>query len=214
MPICFDLDGTLGSFGGGYRLLREALGELWGAEPSAEELHACTGSTDWEIVDELHRLRFGRPLPAPDYLAYEAGCLRRFMATFPDDPPAHQSFPGLLAALRVLHRSGVPVAVVSGNAPRVLDFKLARLDVDAGLPRLGSLPGLDRTALLARSRAADGGPHLYVGDRPHDLDAAQRNGMPFLGVGARVPEAPIRVSPEADAQEVLAHIQALVLGAT
>ena len=27
MPICFDLDGTLGTFSSGYLLLREALGE-------------------------------------------------------------------------------------------------------------------------------------------------------------------------------------------
>ena len=38
MPLFFDLDGTLAVFGSGYALLRKALGELWGAEPSAAEL--------------------------------------------------------------------------------------------------------------------------------------------------------------------------------
>lgn len=38
MPLCFDLEGTLGTFGGGYVLLREALGELWGQPPGEAEL--------------------------------------------------------------------------------------------------------------------------------------------------------------------------------
>lgn len=212
MPICFDLDGTLGSFGGGYLLLRQALAELWGWEPSAEELGACAGSTDWEIVEELHRARFGGPLDPGHYAAYQEGCLRRFAAAFPAAPPAHQAFPGLVATVHALAAAGVAVAVVSGNAPRVLDFKLERLGLDPTLPRIGSLPGLDRAALLARVREADGGPHLYVGDRPHDLEAARRNRMPFLGVGGRVPEASVCVAPEAGPEEVLARIQALLQG--
>jgi len=36
--LMFDLDGTLGFFGGGYLLLREALGDVWGEPPTAEEL--------------------------------------------------------------------------------------------------------------------------------------------------------------------------------
>lgn len=54
--VMIDLDGTLGSFGGGYVLLRQALGELWGQEPSAAELQACAGSTDWEIDRAKPRL--------------------------------------------------------------------------------------------------------------------------------------------------------------
>ncbi len=203
MPICFDLDGTLGSFGGGYLLLRRALASLWGEEPSAEELHACAGSTDWEIVAELHLARFGQPLTEDHYDAYQAGCLDRFRAAFPAAPPAHSAFPGLVGALKSLQDSGMPAAVVSGNAPRVLDFKLDRLGLAPSLHRIGSLPRQDRTALLGLGLAGCRGPHLYVGDRPHDLEAARRAGVPFLGVGDRVPEAPVVVPAEAAEGEVL-----------
>ena len=206
MPICFDLDGTLGSFSGGYLLLRQALGELWGEEPSAAELLACFGSTDWEIVEELHCSRFGRTLDEGHYDAYQDGCLRRFSAAFPASPPSHIVFPGIVAALEQLRASGVPVAVVSGNAPKILDFKLERLGLRTGVPRIGSLPRRDRSALLAYSIEGCRGPHLYVGDRPHDLEASRRAGVPFLGVGDRVPEADVRVAPDAPREEVLAWI--------
>ena len=77
MPLCFDLDGTLGLFGGGYLLLREALADIWGEQPSAAELALCHGSTDWEIVDQLHAVRFGGSIPDPDYAAYDRACLSR-----------------------------------------------------------------------------------------------------------------------------------------
>jgi phosphoglycolate phosphatase-like HAD superfamily hydrolase len=203
MPICFDLDGTLGSFGGGYVLLRQALGELWGMDPSPEELHACAGSTDWEIVEELHRARFGRPLEEDQYHSYQEGCLRRFVAAFPPAPPAHAVFPGLVGSVAGLMAQGRPAAVVSGNAPRVLDFKLSRLGLGPALPRIGSLPGKDRAALLAHGLEGCPGPHLYVGDRPHDLEAANKTGIPFLGVGERVPDADVSVSQDATTEEVL-----------
>ena len=206
MPICFDLDGTLGSFSGGYLLLRQALGELWGAEPSAAELHACFGSTDWEIVEELHRSRFGRGLAEVHYDAYQDACLRRFSAAFPVSPPSHLVFPGIVAALEHLRASGVPVAVVSGNAPKILDFKLDLLGLRTGVRRIGSLPRKDRSALLAFGLQGCRGPHLYVGDRPHDLEASRRAGVPFLGIGDRVPEADVRVAPEAPKEEVLGWI--------
>lgn len=209
MPICFDLDGTLGSFVGGYVLLRRALGELWGGEPSAEDLRACAGSTDWEIVEELHLARFGRPLSEDHYEAYQEGCLRRFTEAFPEAPAAHSAFPGLVGAVAELLVRGVPAAVVSGNAPRVLDFKLHRLGLPVSLPRIGSLPRMDRAALLARGLEGCRGPHLYVGDRGHDLEAARRTGVPFLGVGGLVPEAEAVVDPDAGCGEVLAWIDRL-----
>ncbi|MBI4911890.1 MAG: HAD family hydrolase [Acidobacteria bacterium] len=187
MPICFDLDGTLGHFGGGYTLLREALGELWGGEPGSEELRRCAGSTDWEIVEELHRNRFGRDLEEAHYLEFQEACLSRFEGAFPPGASGHAVFTGPLGALRGLRARGFSVAIVSGNAPRLLDFKLERLGVPPEVPRIGSLPRLSRSALLLRMVAGCRGPHAYLGDRPHDAEAAQAAGIPFVGVGDRVP---------------------------
>jgi phosphoglycolate phosphatase-like HAD superfamily hydrolase len=187
MPICFDLDGTLGFFGGGYVLLREALGELWHQEPSAEELGQCRGSTDWEIVDQLHAQRFGGPLTEAGYQAYDQACLARFVATFRPEVRVPDVFHGLVAGMTQLLEAGHPVWLVSGNAPAVLEFKAQALGVDPRIPRLGSLPNLDRAGLIRKALEGCPGPHLYVGDRPHDRAAADQAGVPFIGVGDRVP---------------------------
>ncbi len=186
MPLCFDLDGTLGHFSSGFVLLREALGELWGLAPSAEELGRCAGSTDWEIVDELHRMRFGTGLDEAGYAAYEAACVARFQVTFAPGGRQAVAFAGIIDALHHLaerHR----VCLVSGNAPGLLAFKAGVLGIAPAIPRLGSLPRLDRAGLLRQAVQGCPGPHLYVGDRPHDLAAARTAGLPFLGVGEAVP---------------------------
>ena len=205
MPICFDLDGTLGHFASGFVLLREALGELWGGAPTAEDLARCGGSTDWEIVDDLHRQRFRRPLDEAGYAAYEAACVSRFRQAFGPGGRRPVAFPGLLEGL---HRLAVrhPVWVVSGNAPGLLAFKTAALGVDPRIPQLGSLPRHDRPGLLRRALEGCPGPHLYLGDRPHDRAAAEAAGIPFLGVGSQVP-GPHPVLPEdASADAVAAAV--------
>ncbi len=212
MPLCFDLDGTLGSFIGGYALLRQALGDVWGEIPTEDALRACKGSTDWEIVDELHRAKFGRALDHLGYAAYDSACLARFETEFHPEgrkPIVHQ---GLVLGMTQLVELGFEVWLVSGNTPRILAFKARALGVDARVRQLGSEPGLDRTQLIQRAMAEGSpAPHLYVGDRPHDRDAAVAAGVPFLGVGdAAPPENHPILSPEAEAHELLAAVRALV----
>jgi phosphoglycolate phosphatase-like HAD superfamily hydrolase len=210
MPICFDLDGTLGRFGGGYVLLRQALGELWGSEPTHEELQACAGSTDWEILAQLHAQRLGGPMAEADYLRYEAVCLAKFQEAFHPQRQIPVAFQGLIEGMALLVDAGRPVWLVSGNAPRVLDFKAALLGVDARIPRLGSVPRLDRAGLIRRAMEGCPGPHLYVGDRPHDRHAAELAGVPFLGVGDMVPGAHPILPPHAEAVHLLRAVEALL----
>ena len=207
MPICFDLDGTLGHFSSGFVLLREALGTLWGEAPTAEELGRCAGSTDWEIVEDLHRMRFGRPLDEAGYAAYEAACVARFRQVFAPGGREAVAFPGVLEGM---HRLAATrrVWVVSGNAPGLLAFKAEVLGIDPAIPRLGSLPRQDRAGLLKQALRGCPGPHLYVGDRPHDLAAAQAAGLPFLGIGPGVPGPHRSLAPDAPAEHLLAAVAA------
>lgn len=207
MPLCFDLDGTLGTFGGGYVLLRQALGELWGHEPSAEDLMACAGSTDWEIVDELHRARFQTPLSETTYEAYDQACLARFQATFHPDGRAPVAFQGILEGMDRLARKGHAVCLVSGNTPGVLAFKASALGVAPHIPRQGSIPHHDRVGLIRRVLDGQPGPHLYVGDRPHDREAAQAAGIPFLGVGEAVPGDHLILSIQAEAEHLVEAVE-------
>lgn len=209
MPLCFDLDGTLGHFSSGFVLLREALGDLWGSAPTAEDLGRCTGSTDWEIVDELHRMRFGRGLDEAGYAAYQAACVARFQAAFAPGGREAVAYGGILTALHRLAERH-PVWLVSGNAPDLLAFKADTLGIDPAIPRLGSLPRHDRTDLLRRALDGCPGPHLYVGDRPHDLAAARVAGLPFLGVGEAVPGDHPSLPTDAGPDQVVRAVAALM----
>lgn len=210
MPLCFDLDGTLGSFGGGFVLLRQALGDLWGDEPTAEDLYACAGSTDWEIVDELHRRRFGTAMSVDAYHRYDCACLQRFQGAFHPEGRRPDVFEGIVAGMARLVDQGQRVWLVSGNAPSVLEFKARVLRVDPRIPKLGSLPHLDRAGLIRKALEGCPGPHLYVGDRPHDRDAAQAAGVPFLGVGEAVPGEHPLLSAQAEAEHLVAAVRSLL----
>lgn len=221
MALCFDLDGTLGHFGGGYQLLREALGHVWGQEPTREQLLACTGSTDWEIVGELHVQVQGGPMADAAYAAYTAECLRRFEAAFAPEVCRPRAFAGILDGLHRLVDRGHTVWLVSGNAPGLLDFKAAALGIDPRIPRLGSLPGFDRASLIreALRRCGHGDPcacgrALYVGDRPWDRDAAAQARVPFLGIGdAWSPEDPHPcLGIDAEAGALIEAVETLVEG--
>jgi phosphoglycolate phosphatase-like HAD superfamily hydrolase len=206
VPICFDLDGTLGHFSSGFVLLREALGDIWGQAPTVEELRLCRGSTDWEIVDELHQQRFGRSLDEGGYSAYETACVARFRAVFPS-PGQAIGFGGILAGMHRLAATR-QVRIVSGNAPGLLAFKAGILGIDPAIPQLGSLPRHDRKDLLMQALRGCPGPHLYVGDRPHDLAAAQAVGLPFVGVGSEVPGTHRSLPPDAAADHLIAAVEA------
>jgi phosphoglycolate phosphatase-like HAD superfamily hydrolase len=213
VPICFDLDGTLGHFSSGFVLLREALGEIWGQAPSVEELKLCHGSTDWEIVDELHQMRFGLELDEAGYAAYESACVARFREVF---APGLREAVGFAGVLEGMHRLSTrrQVWLVSGNAPELLAFKAEVLGIDAAIPRLGSLPRHDRTGLLKRALRGCPGPHLYVGDRPHDLAAARAAGLPFVGIGDGVPGEHLSLTSDAAAEHLIAAIEATLVSRT
>ena len=210
MPLCFDLDGTLGSFGGGYALLRQALGGLWGQEPTLEELISCKGSTDWEIVDELHRRVLGTPLGEGEYERYDNACLALFKAAFHPGGRQPVIFRGLVAGMTELLDRGYRIQLVSGNTPGVLEFKAKALGLDPRIRLLGSLPHLDRTSLILKALEEGPGPHIYVGDRPHDRAAAMAAGLPFLGVGDAVPGDHPILNVDAEAEHLVQAVEALL----
>lgn len=209
MPLCFDLDGTLGTFGGGYALLRESLSELWGSPVEKAHLERCAGSTDWEIVDELHRLRFGRGLEDEDYEAFERSCLLKFQSAFHTQGRSPLPHAGLIQGLSHLLDRGHAIWLVSGNSPAVLAFKSQALGLDPRIPLLGSLPRHDRADLIRRALSGGSAPHLYVGDRPHDLQAAREAGVPFLAVGDAVPGDHPMLSPEAESRALIEAVERL-----
>jgi phosphoglycolate phosphatase-like HAD superfamily hydrolase len=180
--------------------------------PTVDELRRCKGSTDWEIVDELHHMRFGLGLDEAGYSAYEVACVARFRDVFTPGAQAAVSFSGVLKGMHQLAATR-QVWIVSGNAPGLLAFKAERLGIDPAIPRLGSLPRHDRKDLLKRALRDCPGPHLYVGDRPHDLAAALAVGLPFVGIGEAVPGDHRNLPADAEAEHLIHAVEA-ALGAT
>ena len=179
MPLCFDLDGTLGSFGGGYLLLRETLAELWGAPVEKAELDACVGSTDWEIVDELHRARFGRGLEDAGYAAFESACLAKFRATFHPAGRAPVPHAGLIEGLGILLDLGHGVWLVSGNSPAVLEFKAEALKLDPRILLLGSRPAMTARISSAMRWAEALAPTSTQATGPTTARPRPRRACPF-----------------------------------
>jgi phosphoglycolate phosphatase-like HAD superfamily hydrolase len=100
------------------------------------------------------------------------------------------------------------VWIVSGNSPELLAYKAEVLRIDTAIPRLGSLPRHDRKDLLKWALRGCPGPHLYVGDRPHDLAAAQALGLPFVGIGGEVPGDHCSLPSDSGAEHLIAAIEA------
>jgi phosphoglycolate phosphatase-like HAD superfamily hydrolase len=158
-------------------------------------------------VDELHQLRFGRSLDEIGYSLYENACLARFREAFTPGAREALGFRGILAGMHQLATTR-QVWIVSGNSPNLLAFKADVLGIDPAIPRLGSLPHHARKDLLNRALSGCPGPHLYVGDRPHDLAAAQALGLPFVGIGTEVPGDHLSLPPDTAAEHLVAAVEA------
>ena len=213
MPLCFDLDGTLGLFGGGYLLLREALGDLWGEPPTAAELALCQGSTDWEIVDQLYAVRFGGAHPGRGLRGLRPGLPGPVHRRLP--PPGAPATPRSRAsspAWPAWPTTGHRVWLVSGNTPSVLDFKARCWGWTRASRAWAACPAWTGPALILKALEGGPGPHLYVGDRPHDRLAAERAGVPFLGVGGLVPGDHPILGADAEAEHLVQAVEALLGG--
>jgi pyrophosphatase PpaX len=175
--IIFDLDGTLAdTFPVIFRAFREATAEFLGRELSEDEIVATFGPSEVGIIQRL----------VPD--RWEA-CLAAYLAAY---HRAHAlcptPFSGIDAALALLRRRGVSVAVVTGKGPDSAALSLRylglldRLDVvEAGAPEGGIKPR-SIARVLDRWRAAPA--HVaYVGDAVSDVHAAREAGVLALAAG-------------------------------
>lgn len=172
----FDLDGTLHWT---EKALVPAIGRAMrelGVEPAQP---ALINSLYGEPLEEFCRVLLGS--------ASEGRC-RRFMRAIGrhqrDTLPVSGSlYPGVARMLRLLQESGVSMAVISNAGEDYISLVLDTLGiaelfdvlmgVEGGVPKSGRLRTLLDSELYGNS--------VMVGDRYHDLQAAARNGVPFIG---------------------------------
>lgn len=180
----FDVDGTLVDSGGaGLRAMRRAFTEVVGVEDPFRG-DSFTGRTDPHIFRtavERHLRRTATPAEEREFFDRYLRSLAREVP----ESPRYRVLPGIVAVLEALSaRPGCLLGLCTGNLEEGARIKLARADLN----RFFAFGGFgsddpDRAALtrvaIERARVAAGGPvdPLVIGDSPHEVTAARRNGV-------------------------------------
>lgn len=189
--IVFDVDGTL--------LLGEAAD--WASFDSA--VTAITGFVaDASFYDQLeevtaraivHRVLADRS-PA-ERTALETAVhdlyLRNLQAALQRDSACFAPAVGAIALLQHLRASDIPVAIATGDWRATIRFKLAAAGISVeGLPLVTASEFHRRADIIADAVRQAGqrlDQALYIGDGLWDHRACLQLGIPFIGVGSRLP---------------------------
>lgn len=176
--VLLDFDGTLVDSGPSICAgLSAALRSLSLPVPHEAELRACIGLPLKHVWSRLG-------VPLDQHEAAVAGY--RTWAASADAVPA-KPFPGIAELLRRLRRSGVLLVLASAKDTEAARRAVAAQGWDALFHAVhGAEPGdgPDKRDIVRRARAAlPAGCTVLamVGDMPVDADAAQGNGIPFIG---------------------------------
>ena len=185
----FDFDGTLvDTTDLIYQSLRQAAGEVLGQEPPREVLMANVGRPLPQQMEELVEKEVGQDagptLPEKLLESY-----RRHNEELHED--LIEEFPGVEEALARLSEAGVAIAVVTSKRRRsvemavetfpglgkVTDHFVTMEDTEEHKPEPAPLlKGLELLGSVPIGEAA------YVGDSPHDVDAAHAAGVTSVAV--------------------------------
>lgn len=180
--VLLDLDGTLADSRGGIeRCFKFMLAQLGHDAETAGDLTALVGPPIAVSVQTL-LARFGDDRVDLGLTTYRAHYSE--VALYDVAP-----FPGVQDMLAALRATGRPLCVATSKrrdfAERVVEY----LGFQAFLPTVyGALPGgglddkKDMIAELLRVEEYDPAQTIMVGDRYHDIHAAQANGLRSIGV--------------------------------
>ena len=190
--LLFDIDGTLvRKTGTWHRMaLIEAVRQITGLQTTTDGI-PVHGMLDPDILTLMLRAegftdaRIAAALPAILPAAEEA-----YLATVPDLTGKH--CPGVPELLTELEARRIPLALVTGNLPRIGWRKLERTGGLHRFFRFGAFGEMAPTrgglARLAIERArhegliAPGARITLIGDAPQDVRAAQENGIACVAV--------------------------------
>lgn len=186
--VVFDVDGTLISGeAADWSSLDGALREV-GFTPAPDFFAALLEVTGQAIV---HTAFADRPLEERkqrEHLVVE-GYLRRLKAAHAVNPKCFAPANGAVALLQELRRSGVPIAIATGDWRESISFKLHAAGIPfESIPMVTSSEHYSRADIIAAAVKKAGcrlEDALYVGDGLWDMRACAKLGIPFIGVGRR-----------------------------
>ena len=172
----FDLDGTLHWTEKALVPAIQRAMEDMGVDPApAERINSLYG----EPLEEFCRLLLGRG-PGSDCHLFRLGIRRHQKRTL---PLSGELYPGVRELLERLRKAGASMAVISNAGEDYIRLVLNSFGIgDYFQSLLGADTGLSK-ALRLRSLLEPGNwaAAVMVGDRYHDLEAAERNGVPSIG---------------------------------
>jgi len=187
--ILFDFDYTLADSSRGIvTCVNHALAAMGLSSVAAEQIHPTVG-LPLEVM-------FTRLVPAEP--ATRAAEFKRYFVAHADEVmnPLTVLFPGAAETIRDLRRRGLALGIVTTKFRYRIEGVMQR---EGLLDAFGAIIGAEDVARL--KPAPDGlwlacqllssapDATLYVGDSPTDAEAAQRAGLPFVGVRSGVTSA-------------------------
>lgn len=197
--VIFDLDGTLAdTIPICISAFRDTVVGAGGRSYTDDEVTALFGPSEEGMLRHALAERWEEAMPS--YLRlYERA-----------HDACTEPFAGIDAVLRTLHSRGILTAVVTGKGPHSAEISLRRLGLLPyfDLVEAGSPDGPIKPAAIRRVLDRWGVPPAevaYVGDHPHDMDAATEVGM--VGLGATwAATAVLRADPSPAATHTFATV--------
>jgi len=205
--VVFDLDGTLNATAL-YSLpaQRKAIAEFGGPCYSDEVLRSCLGRRPSDYAREL--------LPGLSEEDYDLYLQRELYWESVLMPMWHDSFPGVPEMLRRLQAEGYTTAICSNSSIHYITMVLKNLEltdaIDCIQPLLPGMTKVDTLKKLLAEQSPDRA--VMVGDRVYDKEAAQANGLPFIGClyGYCPPEVEDADAAVQDGAELYAAVKRLI----
>jgi phosphoglycolate phosphatase len=197
--VLFDIDGTMITTGGaGMRAMRDAGRELYGPEFELEGVDFA-GRLDPLLVDDIFA-RNNVPRTADERARFRRVYHRRLQDAPPLPPPhgSARALPGVHELLANIGGTrGVTLGVLTGNYQETAEIKLRACAIDPGQFEIGvfgdhsphdppdreHLPPVAMNKYLTKfGREIRPERVTVIGDTPHDVRCAKRNGCRSLAV--------------------------------
>ena len=191
----FDIDGTLLRRAGPHhrQALERAVRRVAGVEASLDAVD-CSGRLDGDLILELLRAGGTGEHEAARHASAIASLAERIYAR--SCPPLEDKLcPGVRTVLERLRRRRVPMAIVTGNLPKIGWKKMRRAGI-AEYFAFGAFAGQAETRAGLVAAAVEQARQTgviaaqcrisLVGDHPNDVEAAKLNGIQSIAVATGV----------------------------
>ena len=192
--VIFDIDGTLTATNEvDNRCYEETFGRMFGQKVRPRDWHGLKHVTDSGILEGLLQNLRGKGPTQVETEAFKKSFLEKLSLAFALEPDAFARIPGAGEAIRKLKSNpDWDPALATGGWRESALFKLQAAEIDIkGIPLATADDAVSRTAILQKAldralriNSRTGYDKIVsVGDGRWDVEAAQKLGFAFIGIG-------------------------------